>query len=182
MVSYSIKTLDFTYLWLSSKNYCSLAELSCLIFRISPDLAPSDFHLSLQNSFDGKNFTSLEACKKHFEQFFAKKTGMMESLICVKGYRIKQHTLFIKGVFHYENLVFEFYLKIRSYFLLKLIILIYQVKMNNPKYINNPSTNECDPNSFRQLKTNLKLINTPVLLKLYSVDMLLLKILFHFTI
>jgi len=37
------------------------------------DIAPSDFHLfrSLQNSFIGKNFTSLEDCKKHLEEFFA---------------------------------------------------------------------------------------------------------------
>jgi len=42
----------------------------------SPDIAPSDFHLfrSLQNSLIGKNFTSLEDCKKHLEEFFAYKT------------------------------------------------------------------------------------------------------------
>ena len=41
----------------------------------SADIAPSDFHLflSLQNSFNGKNFNSLEDCKKHLEQFFAQK-------------------------------------------------------------------------------------------------------------
>ena len=39
----------------------------------SPDTAPSDFHLlrSLQNSLNGKNFKSLEDCKRHLEQFFA---------------------------------------------------------------------------------------------------------------
>ena len=33
----------------------------------SPDIAPSDFHLfqSLQNSLSGKNFNSLEDCKRH---------------------------------------------------------------------------------------------------------------------
>ena len=41
----------------------------------SPDIAPSDFHLfrSLQNSLSGKNFNSLEDCKRHLEQFFAQK-------------------------------------------------------------------------------------------------------------
>ena len=41
----------------------------------SPDIAPSDFHLlrSLQNSLNGKNFNSMEDCKRHLEQFFAQK-------------------------------------------------------------------------------------------------------------
>ena len=41
----------------------------------SPDIAPSVFHLfqSLQNSLNGKNFHSLEDCKRHLEQFFAQK-------------------------------------------------------------------------------------------------------------
>ena len=41
----------------------------------SPDTAPSDFHLfrSLQNSLNGKNFSSLEGCKRHLEQFWAQK-------------------------------------------------------------------------------------------------------------
>ena len=41
----------------------------------SPDIAPSDFHLfrSLQNSLNGKNFSSLEDCKRHLEKFFAQK-------------------------------------------------------------------------------------------------------------
>ena len=41
----------------------------------SPDIALSDFHLlwSLQNSLSGKNFNSLEDCKRHPEQFFAQK-------------------------------------------------------------------------------------------------------------
>ena len=41
----------------------------------SPDIAPSDFHLfwSLQNSLSGKNFNSLEDCKRHLKLFFAQK-------------------------------------------------------------------------------------------------------------
>ena len=41
----------------------------------SPDIAPSDSHLfrSLQNSLNGKNFNSLEDCKRHLEQSFAQK-------------------------------------------------------------------------------------------------------------
>ena len=41
----------------------------------SPDIAHSDFHLfwSLQTSPNGKNFHSLEDCKRHLEQFFAQK-------------------------------------------------------------------------------------------------------------
>ena len=41
----------------------------------SPDIVPLDFHLfrSLQNSVKGKNFNSLEDCKRHLEQFFAQK-------------------------------------------------------------------------------------------------------------
>ena len=41
----------------------------------SPDIAPLDFRLfwSLQNSLNGKNFNSLEDCKRHLEQFFAQK-------------------------------------------------------------------------------------------------------------
>ena len=41
----------------------------------SPDIAPSDFHLfrSLQNFLNGKNFNSLEDCKRDLKQFFAQK-------------------------------------------------------------------------------------------------------------
>ena len=41
----------------------------------SPDFVASDFHLfpSLQNSLNGKNFHSLEDCKRYLEQFFAQK-------------------------------------------------------------------------------------------------------------
>ena len=50
----------------------------------SPDIAPLDFHLfqSLPNSLNGKNFSSLEDCKRHLDQFFAQKDksfGKMES-------------------------------------------------------------------------------------------------------
>ena len=41
----------------------------------SPDIAPLDFHLfrSLQNSLNGKNVNSVEDCKRHLKQFFARK-------------------------------------------------------------------------------------------------------------
>ena len=41
----------------------------------SPDITSSAFHLfwPLQNSLNGKNFNSLEDCKRHLEQFFAQK-------------------------------------------------------------------------------------------------------------
>ena len=41
----------------------------------SRDITPSGFHLfqSLQNSVNGKNFNSLEDCKRHLEEFFAQK-------------------------------------------------------------------------------------------------------------
>ena len=41
----------------------------------SPDIAASDFHLfrSLQISLNGKNFNSLEDCKRHLDQCFAHK-------------------------------------------------------------------------------------------------------------
>ena len=46
----------------------------------SPDVAPSDFHLfrSLQISLNGKNFNSLEDCKRHLEQFFAQKDKIFQ--------------------------------------------------------------------------------------------------------
>ena len=41
----------------------------------SPDITPSDFHLfrQSQNFLHGKNFNSLEDCKRHLEKFFAQK-------------------------------------------------------------------------------------------------------------
>ena len=49
----------------------------------SPDITPLDFHLfrSLQNSLNGKNFNSLEDCKRHLEHSLLKKIksfGKME--------------------------------------------------------------------------------------------------------
>ena len=45
----------------------------------SPAIAPSGFHLyqSLQNSLNGKNFNSLEDCKRHLEQFFSQKDKVL---------------------------------------------------------------------------------------------------------
>ena len=47
-----------------------LSHLPC-----SPDIVPLDFHLfpSSRNSLNGKNFNSLEDCKRHLDQFFAQK-------------------------------------------------------------------------------------------------------------
>ena len=44
---------------------------------------PSDVHLfwSLQNSLNGKNFNSLEDCRRHLEQFFAQKIKFWEDEI-----------------------------------------------------------------------------------------------------
>ena len=41
----------------------------------TPTIAPLDFYLfrSLQNSLNGKNFHSLEDCKRYLEQFFVQK-------------------------------------------------------------------------------------------------------------
>ena len=59
-----------------TRQKCLLLGWEVLIHPpYSPDIAPSDFHLfqSLQNSLNGKNFNSLEDCKRHLEQFFAQK-------------------------------------------------------------------------------------------------------------
>ena len=52
-----------------------LLQLGWEVLIHLPDIAPSDFHLfrSSQNSLNGKNFNSLEDCKRHLEQFFAQK-------------------------------------------------------------------------------------------------------------
>jgi histone-lysine N-methyltransferase SETMAR len=59
----------------------------------SPGLASSDYHSfrSLKNPLNGKNFTSLEACKNHLEQFFARKTGKfyMDGIIKLPERRLK---------------------------------------------------------------------------------------------
>ena len=46
-----------------------------------PDIVPLDFHLfqSLQNYLKGKNFNSLEDCKRHLEEFFVQKKKFWES-------------------------------------------------------------------------------------------------------
>jgi len=36
----------------------------------SPDLAPSDYHLSMANTFAGAKFASREACENRLSQFF----------------------------------------------------------------------------------------------------------------
>ena len=56
-------------------------KLSCLGWEAlnhppySPGIAPLDFYLfwSLQKFLNGKNFNSLEDCKRYLEQFFAQK-------------------------------------------------------------------------------------------------------------
>uniref|UniRef100_A0A8C6C1N4 Histone-lysine N-methyltransferase SETMAR n=1 Tax=Monodon monoceros TaxID=40151 RepID=A0A8C6C1N4_MONMO len=61
---------------MSRQKLLHLAGWEVLIHSLySPDAAPSDFHLfqTLQNSLNGKNFNSLEDCKRHLEQFFAQK-------------------------------------------------------------------------------------------------------------
>ena len=49
----------------------------------SLDVVPSEFHLfwPLQNSHNGKKFSSLEYCKRHLEQFFAQKGKFWEDKI-----------------------------------------------------------------------------------------------------
>ena len=62
------------FLWWPGKNLQLGWEV--LIHPLcSPDIPPSDVHVfrSLQNSLNGKNFSSLEDCKRHLEQFFAQK-------------------------------------------------------------------------------------------------------------
>ena len=57
----------------------------------SPDIAPFDFHLfwSLQNSPNGKDFNSLEDCKKHLEQFFTQNKFLDDRImkLCLKNGR-----------------------------------------------------------------------------------------------
>ena len=65
---------DHMFLWWPDKNHYSLAGKFWFLHHI-PQTEPSDFHLfrSLQNSLNGKNFSSLEDCKRYLEQFFAQK-------------------------------------------------------------------------------------------------------------
>ena len=66
---------DNTRLHVSLMTRQNLLQFGREVPPYSPDIAPSDFHLfqSLQNSLNGKNFNSLEDCKRHLEQFFAQK-------------------------------------------------------------------------------------------------------------
>ena len=86
----------------------------------SPDIAPSDSHLfrSLQNSLNGKNFNSLEDCKRHLEQFFAqkdKKFWEVEITKLPENWNKRVNTLFNKVLGENEKCVF--YLKNRSHVL-----------------------------------------------------------------
>ena len=88
-------------------------------------MAPLDFHLfrSLQNSLNGKKFNSLEDCKRHLEQFFAKKDKkfckdrimkLPEKWQKVVEKRV--NTLFNKVLGENEKCVFYFYLKTEGTF------------------------------------------------------------------
>ena len=60
---------------MTRQNLLQLGWAVLIHLSYSSDIAPSDFHLfqSLQNSLNGKNFNSLEDCKRHLEEFFAQK-------------------------------------------------------------------------------------------------------------
>ena len=60
---------------MTRQNLLQLSWEILIQLPYSPDSAPSDFHLFrfLQNSLNGKNFNSLEDCKRHLEQFLARK-------------------------------------------------------------------------------------------------------------
>ena len=62
------------FLWWPGKNL-QLGWDVLIHLPYSPDISPLDFHWfwSFQNSLNGKNFNSLEDCKRHLEQFFAQK-------------------------------------------------------------------------------------------------------------
>ena len=84
-----------------------------------PDTPPSDVHLfwSLQNSLNGKNFNSLEDCKRYLEQFFAQKDksfGKMELWSCLKNTMYWSKTgnmLFNEVLGKNEKYVLNFYFK-----------------------------------------------------------------------
>ena len=52
-----------------------LLRCRLILYHLSQHIVSSDFHLvwPLQNYFNGKNFSSLEDCKKHPKLFFAQK-------------------------------------------------------------------------------------------------------------
>ena len=69
---------DNTRLHVSLMTRQNLLQLGCEVLihpPCSPNIAPLDSHLfwSLQNFLNAKNFSSLEDCKRHLEQFFAQK-------------------------------------------------------------------------------------------------------------
>ena len=91
----------------------------------SPDIAPSDFHLfrSLQNSLNGKNFNSLEDCKRHLEQFFGQKDKEFWQDGIMKLPEKWQKVVEQKGAYvvhkvlgENEKCVFYFYLKTKGTF------------------------------------------------------------------
>ena len=90
-----------------------------------PGIAPSCFtlFLPLQNSLNGKNFNSLDNCKRHWEQLFAqrdKSFGRVELLICLKNgssSRNKMMNIFFNKVLgENEKCVIYFCLKIKGTF------------------------------------------------------------------
>ena len=75
---------------MTRQNCYSLAGKFWFIHCNSPDIAPLDFHLlwSLPNSLNGKNFNSLEDCKRHLEQLKKIKSfGKMELWSCLSNGR-----------------------------------------------------------------------------------------------
>ena len=90
-----------------------------------PGIAPSCFtlFLPLQNSLNGKNFNSLDNCRRHWEQLFAqrdKSFGRVELLICLKNgssSRNKMMNIFFNKVLgENEKCVIYFCLKIKGTF------------------------------------------------------------------
>ena len=61
--------------WMTRKKLLQLGWEALIHTLHAPNIAPLDFRLfwSLKNSLNGKNFNSLEDCKRHLEQFCAQK-------------------------------------------------------------------------------------------------------------